>query len=73
MLSANIAVAGKIASGFPEQALLRNHAPPIDKRLVRLLILLVASSADARICYRLHLLRGWDASTLLWMALRLDL
>lgn len=35
MLMANMAVAGKIAAGLPEQALLRRHEPPIDRRLVR--------------------------------------
>ena len=34
MLMANMAVAGKIAAGLPEQALLRRHEPPIDRRLV---------------------------------------
>lgn len=34
MLMANIAVAGKIASGLPDQALLRCHQPPLDRRLV---------------------------------------
>ncbi|POY69979.1 hypothetical protein BMF94_7023 [Rhodotorula taiwanensis] len=33
MLMANIAVAGKIASGLPDQALLRRHEAPIDRRL----------------------------------------
>lgn len=33
MLMANIAVAGKIASGLPDQALLRRHESPIDRRL----------------------------------------
>lgn len=35
MLLANLSVAGKIAAGLPEQALLRRHEPPIDRRLVR--------------------------------------
>ena len=34
MLLANISVAGKIAAGLPDQALLRRHEPPIDRRLV---------------------------------------
>lgn len=34
MLLANISVAGKIAGGLPEQALLRRHEAPIDRRLV---------------------------------------
>ncbi|BGP09894.1 Translational repressor [Rhodotorula toruloides] len=33
MLMANIAVAGKIASGLPDQSLLRRHEEPIDRRL----------------------------------------
>lgn len=33
MLLANISVAGKIASGLPDQALLRRHESPIDRRL----------------------------------------
>ena len=33
MLLANISVAGKIAAGLPDQALLRRHEPPIDRRL----------------------------------------
>lgn len=33
MLLANMAVAGKIASGLPDQALLRRHEAPIDRRL----------------------------------------
>lgn len=35
MLLANISVAGKIAAGLPDQALLRRHEAPIDRRLVR--------------------------------------
>lgn len=35
MLMANIAVAGKIAAGLPDQALLRRHEPPVEKRIVR--------------------------------------
>jgi protein SSD1 len=35
MLCANISVAKKIASQYPEQALLRRHAPPIERRLVQ--------------------------------------
>jgi exoribonuclease R len=35
MLLANMSVAQKISSAFPEQALLRRHAPPIERRLVR--------------------------------------
>jgi protein SSD1 len=35
MLCANISVAKKIASKFPDEALLRRHAPPIERRLVR--------------------------------------
>jgi protein SSD1 len=38
MLSANISVAKKIASHYPEQALLRRHAPPIERRLVCFMI-----------------------------------
>ncbi|KAI8450135.1 hypothetical protein BY996DRAFT_6432564 [Phakopsora pachyrhizi] len=34
MLMANIAVAKKISAGLPEQALLRNHDPPIERRLI---------------------------------------
>lgn len=34
MLMANMSVAGKIAAGLPEQALLRRHEAPIDRRLV---------------------------------------
>jgi protein SSD1 len=34
MLLANMSVAQKISSAFPEQALLRRHAPPIERRLV---------------------------------------
>ncbi|GAA5940477.1 uncharacterized protein JCM15063_002340 [Sporobolomyces koalae] len=33
MLLANIAVAGKIAAGLPDQALLRRHEAPVDRRL----------------------------------------
>ncbi|CAG8719638.1 1333_t:CDS:2, partial [Cetraspora pellucida] len=33
MLLANMSVAQKISSAFPEQALLRRHAPPIERRL----------------------------------------
>ncbi|KAL8290404.1 hypothetical protein RQP46_002662 [Phenoliferia psychrophenolica] len=33
MLLANISVAGKIAAGLPDQALLRRHEPPIERRL----------------------------------------
>ncbi|GAA5825466.1 hypothetical protein JCM11251_006999 [Rhodosporidiobolus azoricus] len=33
MLLANISVAGKIASGLPDQSLLRRHESPIDRRL----------------------------------------
>ncbi|GAA5906681.1 mRNA-binding translational repressor SSD1 [Sporobolomyces salmoneus] len=33
MLLANISVAGKIASGLPDQALLRRHEAPVDRRL----------------------------------------
>jgi protein SSD1 len=33
MLLANISVAGKIASGLPDQSLLRRHEEPIDRRL----------------------------------------
>ncbi|RUS28502.1 hypothetical protein BC938DRAFT_481810 [Jimgerdemannia flammicorona] len=33
MLLANISVANKISAHFPEQALLRRHAPPIERRL----------------------------------------
>lgn len=33
MLLANMAVAGKIAAGLPDQALLRRHEAPIDRRL----------------------------------------
>lgn len=35
MLLANMAVAGKIAAGLPDQALLRRHEPPVERRLVR--------------------------------------
>jgi protein SSD1 len=34
MLCANISVAKKIAAKFPDEALLRRHAPPIERRLV---------------------------------------
>jgi hypothetical protein len=34
MLQANLSVAQKISSTFPEQALLRRHATPIDRKLV---------------------------------------
>lgn len=37
MLLANISVAGKIAAGLPDQALLRRHEPPVERRLVRLI------------------------------------
>ncbi|GAA5956196.1 hypothetical protein JCM3765_005486 [Sporobolomyces pararoseus] len=33
MLLANISVAGKIAAGLPDQALLRRHEAPVDRRL----------------------------------------
>lgn len=33
MLLANISVAGKIATGLPDQALLRRHEAPVDRRL----------------------------------------
>ncbi|KAM0751412.1 RNB-domain-containing protein [Meredithblackwellia eburnea MCA 4105] len=33
MLLANMSVAGKIAAGLPDQALLRRHEPPIERRL----------------------------------------
>lgn len=35
MLRANMSVAEKICSQFPNEALLRRHAPPIERRLVR--------------------------------------
>ena len=35
MLLANTAVAQKIAAGLPEQALLRRHEGPIERRMVR--------------------------------------
>lgn len=44
MLLANMSVAQKISSAFPEQALLRRHAPPIERRLVcfpKLMILII--------------------------------
>jgi exoribonuclease R len=41
MLLANMSVAQKISSAFPEQALLRRHAPPIERRLVGLYNLMV--------------------------------
>ena len=41
MLLANMSVAQKISSAFPEQALLRRHAPPIERRLVCLYNLMI--------------------------------
>jgi protein SSD1 len=41
MLLANIAVAQQIAVALPEQALLRRHDTPIDRRLVRLSVLIL--------------------------------
>ena len=34
MLATNIAVAQQVAVHFPEQALLRSHATPLERRLV---------------------------------------
>lgn len=48
MLLANISVAGKIAAGLPDQALLRRHEPPIDRRLV-------SPSRRASVAYRADL------------------
>jgi exoribonuclease R len=39
MLLANIAAAQQIAVALPEQALLRRHDAPIDRRLVRPIVL----------------------------------
>ena len=36
MLLANMSVARVIASGLPEQSLLRRHEPPIERRIVSL-------------------------------------
>jgi len=41
MLLANISVAGKIASGLPDQALLRRHEAPVDRRLVCFPVILI--------------------------------
>lgn len=38
MLLANISVAKKISSAYPEEALLRRHEPPLQKRLVSVYI-----------------------------------
>lgn len=43
MLLTNIAIAQRIAVHLPEQALLRRHDSPIERRLVHLLRLLCSS------------------------------
>ena len=40
MLLANIAASQQIAVSLPEQALLRRHDAPIDRRLVRSIVLI---------------------------------
>ncbi len=46
MLLANIAAAQQIAVALPEQALLRRHDAPIDRRLVRPGVLVTLSETD---------------------------
>ena len=41
LLLANQSVAQKISSQFPEQALLRRHAPPNERKIVSILLLIL--------------------------------
>ncbi|KAG2229742.1 hypothetical protein INT48_000034 [Thamnidium elegans] len=47
MLLANISVAKKISATYPEEALLRRHEPPLQKRLVKLGLNFCGSSAGS--------------------------